>query len=63
MTRNDRMNFKQLRDLAVKKNLPKIIARPKEVKRPACQQGKAIKSRSEQTNKIAKDQIVVTPGD
>ena len=43
--------------------LPKIIAKAKEVKYPARQQGKVIKFRSENTNKIAKDQIVVNRGD
>ena len=57
------MGFNQLRDLARRGFLSKIIARAQKVKCPACQQGKAIKSKSEKTNKIAKDKIVINPGD
>ena len=41
----------------------KIIAKARNVKCPACQQGKAIMSSSKKKNKIEKYQIIINPGD
>ena len=52
-----------LRDIAHRDFLPEIIAGAKKLKYPACQQGKVVKIKSEKINKIARDQIVMTPED
>ena len=57
------MGFKQLKDLARRGFLPIVVANDQQVKYPAYQQGKAIKSKSEKKKKIAKDSIVLSLGD
>ena len=52
------MGFNQIRDLARRGYLPKIVANAQQVKCSACRQGKAVKQRSDKKNKIAKDNIV-----
>ena len=57
------MNFKQLRDLVVKGYIPKICARAKLVKFPACQKGKTTMSGTNTSNKIIRDLIIKHSGD
>ena len=49
------IGFNQLRNLANRHFLPKIIAKVRKIKCPDCQQGKAIMSSSEEKNKITTD--------
>ena len=50
----DHMNYKQLRDLALRGCIPRICARDKLVKCPAYQQGKATLKKTDRNNKIVK---------